>query len=94
MPLQRWVRVYVVRRWCDRFALYFEWSGLPGGIGSLVGTLMGVCLWPDQRMTWLAIAQTVLAASWVAIGVWRPMHKRFGFQRNTRWIAPRSSGRT
>jgi hypothetical protein len=88
MPLTRWDRVYVVRRWCDRFSLHFEWAGLPCGFGSLVGTLMGMWLMPVDHWNWFGLVQGLLSAGWMAIGLWRPMHRRFGFSRYTRFRGP------
>jgi hypothetical protein len=77
---------YVVRRWSDRCALWFEWLGIPCGVGGMVGTMIGMA-WMGVG-SWIEIAQDVLMVLWFAVGLWRPVHRRFGFPRNARWIAP------
>lgn len=88
MPLKRYVPVYVVRRWSDRFALYFEWAGLPAGVGMLAGTVGGMWWLPTQRTDWFCLVQAAIALAWISVGTLRPIHKRFGFSRTTRFVSP------
>jgi hypothetical protein len=78
---------YVVRRWSDRFALWFEWLGVPCGAGGIAGTLIGLVVWGSLGSPY-CITQSAIMVLWFAIGLWRPVHRRFGFARNTLWIAP------
>jgi len=76
-----------VRRRVDRFALLFEWMGIPSGGGGLAGTVIGIWMWGGLG-SWFCVTVSVFMAVWFAIGFWRPVHRRFGFPRNARWIAP------
>lgn len=89
MPL---VRITTVYSRAARICLHLEWIFLPMGMGmgisapvNLIPILIGTRHGFSLLVSWVLVVSPVI---FLAIGLWRPMHRRYRLQRNSYWTGP------
>ncbi len=83
-----YILITTVRRRLDAALLHTEWAALPMGIGLGVVSPFDVyeALGLDGWARWLYLAPPVAATFWIIVGIWRPMHRRYGLKRSSAWL--------
>jgi len=82
-----WITVVIVHSLTLRLLLRFEWAALPIGIGLSLDVPI-LCFYPREMPWWYPIVMAAIAVSFLAVGIWRPWHRRLGLPRNAIWTAP------
>lgn len=80
-------RIASIRRGAVLYCLSFEWAALPLGAGGSIGSLTNLSVALDGHGLRQFIAIFFIAAFLLllAIGLWRPAHRRLGLRRGE-WV--------